>query len=386
MIKILQEEDKIIIYKDNYEEKNKIGFFDKNNQFGKINLSNIFNFPYELKNMAFFKDLKKLHINMIHVKKIDFLPNNLEYLSLTDGQIEVIQYLPINLIQLNLENNKLKMLPLIPVSLKRLTLKGNKFKQICLKDTNIEILSLSNNKFKNFGEIILPETLIELELDNNLIPIETISINLPIIKKITMRNNGIKNFDCSNSIQYLDLFNNKLTNISQYPNLLILNISKNNIKNLHLNSNKLEIIHCSSNLLNEIKNIPSSCKMLNINNNYIKELWDLPDNIDFLNCLYNPLEKIKIPKYCQKLLIDFDNIKYIKNIIKLKDIIIGNFYFEENNITNYVGQNLDDYNTILKKHNKSSEEKILIKYIDYILTTFEDAEYFEEDFNNTVYI
>lgn len=104
---------------------------------------------------------------------------------------------------------------------------------------SLQTLDLSNNKLRELPE--LPESLEELILTNNrLVSIEN---DLPKLKRLNVANNKIDRINFSNSLESMYLNNNPIQRLPRLSNLYYLNISTTKIQTLHQYP-KLKYLDC----------------------------------------------------------------------------------------------------------------------------------------------
>lgn len=136
-------------------------------------------------------------------------------------------------------------------------------------------------------------------------------------------------------IEFLDLSNNELTlmpNLSNFPNILHLNVSYNKISNKIYNDNLIELT-CIENNISEI--ISNSIERLNANKNSLTNIY-LPNiqtllisdnklkridsymHLKYLECIDNKIEKIDNMMELQELYIGFNQLEKISNMPKLE--------------------------------------------------------------------
>lgn len=79
--------------------------------------------------------------------------------------------------------------------------------------------------------------------------------------------------------------------LSPFINLIILNLSYNNITQININIPRIKIVNLEHNRLTYFKIWTPSLNILNISNNFIKDLVVKSPNITNLNAAYNPIRR-----------------------------------------------------------------------------------------------
>lgn len=174
-------------------------------------------------------------------------------------------------------------------------------------------LRIKDSESENYEYLDLSKMALNDELLKQLISLDRIKY---ILKKIC----------------FLDLSNNDLTvkpDLSEYKNIIYLNISHNNIKGSIIDNNVIEL-SCE---YNKIKSIVSSSitklsannnlietlntpniKMLVVNNNNLNSLDSNYDNLEYLECINNNLTKIGNFKRLSELFIGYNNVEEISKL------------------------------------------------------------------------
>jgi hypothetical protein len=174
------------------------------------------------------------------------------------------------------------------------------------------------NKHKDKPKIEMRITDSELE-SNSYLDLSKLNLNDNLLNELLLLSR-IKTI--LSNIIFLDLSTNNLTKIpdlSVYPNIKYLSISKNKINGIINNNNFIELT-CDFNEITQINstsmkrisacnnnietiNVPN-IKILHINNNNLIEISEY-NNLEYLECINN-------------------KIKNIKNLLKLEELYIGN--------------------------------------------------------------
>lgn len=184
-------------------------------------------------------------------------------------------------------------------------------------------LRLEDSKMENYRYLDLSK----LEIDDNYL---SQLMDLERIKKILLK------------IEFLDLANNNLTimpNLSEYPNILYLSVSFNEITGDINNSNLIEL-SCHNNKIKSIKS--KKLERLNASNNIISEIsvpsiqiliisqnklnWiDSYVDLKYLECIDNNIKKIDNLILLEELYIANNSVNSIKNMPRLKVLnCVGN--------------------------------------------------------------
>jgi Leucine-rich repeat (LRR) protein len=207
----------------------------------------------------------------------------LTWLSVEGCQIkdwEFVRHLP-NLKYLNVGRNKLQEIP-----------------EAILKQDSIEELILKQNKIKTIPERLVCCSFTSIDLSNNLI--EEINYNIfkvQGLKSLLLRSNKITAFDArqtpkNSSLHLLNLASNSIANFellpAVFPYLWTLDLSKNNLTELHdsiFEETFISSLYASD---NQISSIPKSAltrtfKYLFLKNNKIEELPEFIKNLQAQN-------------------------------------------------------------------------------------------------------
>jgi Leucine-rich repeat (LRR) protein len=178
---------------------------------------------------------------------------------------------------------------------------------------------LNNLNCSNNNLTIIPEIgrkslrLSSLNCSNNKI-FKLPTINLT--QKSHMHYNYVYNIDCS------------YNNLTQLPDIVFNFIYRGNICDVYGEYGSISgpLINCSHNKIQSISNLPTCIRRLDCSNNYITELPEF-SNMKILDISNNPItKKIIIPNCCQKLTISKDQIEllpenYDEKIITIVDTI-----------------------------------------------------------------
>ncbi len=141
-----------------------------------------------------------------------------------------------------------------------------------------------------------------------------------------------------NSIRNLFISDNtitKISDLSMFNKLEILDISRNDLKHLPLLPSSIIELNCEHNKLQDIKPLINCKKIerINVSNNLIEDLltsgeFDKLNNLDILECSFNKLKYIPNILSLNKIVCNDNNITQIENSKKIKYIDCRN-----NNIT-----------------------------------------------------
>lgn len=197
-------------------------------------------------------------------------------------------------------------------------------------NTIINIENMYNN-FKNKPKIEL--RLEDSRMENyNYLDLSSLGINDEYFNELLKLQKITK---ILSKIEFLDLANNNLTlmpNLMNFPNILHLNISSNNISNKIENNNLIELT-CSENNISEI--VSESLQRLNANKNKLTNI-NLPNirtliinnnkltridsylHLKYLECIENSIEKISNMIELEELYVGFNNLSKLSNMPKLE--------------------------------------------------------------------
>lgn len=167
----------------------------------------------------------------------------------------------------------------------------------------------------------------ELEIQENFKLIDVIISNLPKLKKLDLYDNKLKTFSIktSKNVRFLDLSENKLTNVQlDLPELVELDLSHNRLASVDLKLPKIEELELSGNDMKNItlENFPQLKKlMLDFNNLKTVCLINM-NNLEELELGENYLAQVDISNFPRlKTLGLYDN--------NLKEFEIKNFHYLE---------------------------------------------------------
>ncbi len=245
----------INIYKETNE--NRCEFTEVNFKFSKLPI-----------NILDLQNLKELVIEKSNLETIEFLPPNIENLTIKKSNINFLncETFPNSLTFMNLSDNDIQVIINIGINVKTLILDDNKLEQIELPEI-MDKVSLKSNKFKNLNFLKNIKYLRELDISNNSIvelnnildSLEILIISRNDISEInSLPQNLIEFIAYSNKISKIDIFPEKLKKLDLYHNkfehfpyipdsLEWLDISFNNLKELPKNFSHLKYIDISSN-------------------------------------------------------------------------------------------------------------------------------------------
>jgi hypothetical protein len=206
------------------------------------------------------RSLKILYLKNVTVKnkKLEGIPQNLEYLYFRYINFNDFEHIPVSLEQLGIEDSNL---PEIPqsfknlINLRNLRINGCKLSKIDNLPPNLSSLVLPNNKIKTIEN--LPQKLEYLNLDYNY-DISKIE-NIPrTLKSFEARSTDIEEIqNLPNTLEILDLSGTKIQVVHNLPQELV---------NLYLSSTKIH----------KLKSLPSTIKYIDISDiNNIVELWNV---------------------------------------------------------------------------------------------------------------
>lgn len=147
---------------------------------------------------------------------------------------------------------------------------------------------------------------------NNLTNIDFIN-KLPNLKELDASNNIITRMPIHDSIEYLDMHNNKLQVFPSLLNLIEVDISNNNINEIFCSPN-ITLLNISNNCM-RLLYIFSTLKYLYCDNNQINKIYICNNNqLEELECHYNNLCDINFVFYLRYLKYFKYNNNYIKYI------------------------------------------------------------------------
>lgn len=211
-----------------------------------------------------------------------FAKYNLEWLYLDNNNITDLS--PIlsltSLTKLNASNNKISDISALKnlTNLNTINLTNNNISDISVLNNknNLEYLYLNNNKISSLDSLSNINTIKEIYCAENEIEIIDNIIKISNLEKLDVRKNKIKNVLTkliSNKLNYLNLSDNKLLDIS--------GIEKNNIENLNIKNQNIElgIANINENKYVQI-NLPQIFNM--IDDTYKVEVKNIP-NYEFKN-------------------------------------------------------------------------------------------------------
>ena len=181
---------------------------------------------------------------------------------------------------------------------------------------NLEMVDLDNNKL---NKIILPNNIIELSCNNNLLQ------NIPDLKnakRCRLSNNKINSFNISSTdIEIIELDNNDITqiDISHYYNLKKFIIYKNPLTHIKiLNNNKLKYVDLSETKIINLDNINNIEHLVLNQCDNIKEL-PKSDYLQTLEIINTPIEKLQFYKEFELIIFQSNLVKNVSSKYKLSN-------------------------------------------------------------------
>lgn len=178
----------------------------------------------------------------------------------------------------------------------------------------IELLDISNNNLNVFPEISEYKNIININISHNYIKGEIITENYD---EICCKDNEITSI-ISNRLKKLEANNNKIKNIN-IPNIEVLHINNNKLSEIG-SYNNLVYLECIENKIIEISNM-EKLEELFISNNKLENLYNM-DNLQILNCIENPIKKIHYFPKLTMMIISTKNISKqykIETVKKIKE-------------------------------------------------------------------
>ncbi len=227
-----------------------------------------------------------------------------------------------NLTGLNCSHNKLEYIPFYP-NLTLLIVCDNKIKNLELyNNSKLKYLDCSFNAGLKLN-IWLPNCEKLYVTDCNLSHIDLELI--PKIKILDCENNLLDKIVSANGfgsrLLELNVQNNKLNDLSIYPNLTMLNIDHNNLSVI-VTYPDLKFLSAVSNKLIRIKSQPSLTELY-VRHNGIKQI-DIMPNLKKIDLAYNKLDNYQIPVNSEHVYIYFNPITNLSiEFSKLKELQIG---------------------------------------------------------------
>jgi len=185
----------------------------------------------------------------------------------------------------------------------------------------IKFLDLSNNKLTNIPKIDEYKNIIFLNISENNISGNIVDNNLI---ELVCDNNKLESI-ISNTLERLVASNNIINKI-ELPNIKLLVINNNKLNKLE-HMKKLEYLECMDNNIERINDL-GELQELYISNNKLVEMDDNMFKLNILNCINNPISKINYYSSLNMLLCSTPQIssKYnISNFNKIKNDYLINF-------------------------------------------------------------
>ena len=196
-------------------------------------------------------------------------------------------------------------------SLKFLDISKNKILNIDnYNNSDLEYLDVSYNKNINI-DISLPKC---TKLFINDICLEKLNFdNYPKIEILDCENNNLEKIETNKICNLLEinLNNNKLTNIPDFPQIQYLSINNNMLIEI-CNYPQLTNLNIENNNIKKISNIPK-LKYLCAKNNSLEEIDFFPD-INIFDASYNNIKNMDIPVYTKILKLQFNPLQQINFI------------------------------------------------------------------------
>jgi hypothetical protein len=197
--------------------------------------------------------LTELIISKTNLDKIDFLPPNIEKLTVSKSQLLYVdcKEFPQSLNYINFTSNKLQILINI--------------------NENVKTLILEDN---NLSDVVFPQSMDKLSLRDN--KFESISCikNMTYLRELDLANNNISDIDyLLDSIEILNISKNCMTEINKLPLSL---------KEIAAYNNKIYKITCE---------FPKNLEKIDFYNNNFQIFPDLIESIKWVDLSYNELKK-----------------------------------------------------------------------------------------------
>ncbi|KAG7662660.1 uncharacterized protein J8A68_003790 [[Candida] subhashii] len=221
----------------------------------------------------------------------------------------------------------------LPITLERLVLKYNKLCSINIKESNLKELNLSYNCFRSFDNLKLPETLEELQLNNQRSP-ENGLMKLSL-EKLTK---NLKSLDLSrNNFEIRSLSN---LSFERFHQLSCLNLSSCNVNNLKegMFPESVKFLHLDGNRFEKIdrrvfQRLPN-LMFLNLWGCNIGDLMrfghslEFPESLQFLSLSKNRLDTTKglifpLNSHLKSLTLQFNEFRYVNAVSESLRGILG---------------------------------------------------------------
>ena len=242
-------------------------------------------------------------------------------------------------------------------------------------DSSQDTINLNNNVIKKASLDVLPDNIVNVHLDDNLVS-QVIWDDRPW-KIISLKNNNmdVGEFDGLNCDELI-LDNNDIKEITFVDcKINHLSITNNKITNINFFDCYIERLDLSVNKIQKIITLPSNLKILKLDSNKIREiLISLSDTITYLDLSDNKFENIQdLPSFLTYLDLSKNNLKSI-NTILLSDTL-EYFDITENKILNNTELFEKFQNKILKiYYDSDNENEDYTKISDEISETSEMSE------------
>ena len=243
--------------------------------------------------------------NLTSLYKIDIEYTNVKNITLPQGIAEI-----------NLSNNTLSSLD-VPSGVRWLWAEGSKLKNITLR-SGLEDLNLREN---NLTHIDLPEGVKWVVLEEN--QLESLVIPSSVYRMLAKKNKISNDVVVPNGVGDLNLYDNKISNITLAPSLKEIQLSKNNISNIDLsNLINAEKLWLGENPLQsiDVTGMPK-LKDLLLYETKIKNNIDLTNNINLERFWIGGVEEGEEPRVEN---FDFTNNLKLKEL-EIKDRNLKNF-------------------------------------------------------------
>ena len=243
--------------------------------------------------------------NLTSLYKIDIEYTNVKNITLPQGIAEI-----------NLSNNTLSSLD-VPSGVRWLWAEGSKLKNITLR-SGLEDLNLREN---NLTHIDLPEGVKWVILEEN--QLESLVIPSSVYRMWAKKNKISNDVVVPNGVGDLNLYDNKISNITLAPSLKEIQLSKNNISNIDLsNLVNAEKLYLGENPLQsiDVTGMPK-LKDLLLYKTKIKNNIDLRNNVDLERFWIGGVEEGEEPKVENW---DFTNNLNLRTL-EIKDRNLKNF-------------------------------------------------------------
>jgi Leucine-rich repeat (LRR) protein len=208
----------------------------------------------------------------------------------------------------------------------KLKLSWNSFSKLNIEHfpPNVKTLILSHNSIEDIiDEKVIPLSVEKLRINSNGIK-EFNGSKLGNLRKLNISNNYIKKFVFPPNVNNVDISNNEIEILPDFPkSLVMMDCSANNLDELPTVNNGLMMLACASNRIRDISNLPNSIKLLEASDNLIRSVYNVPRRIETLKLSNNHISDFDcdLPNSLNELFLDNNKLRRVPKLPALIIVI-----------------------------------------------------------------